>query len=123
MMKLVRPSDQVVVVASLKLAESFFDRLRGLIGVRSYPEGQGLLFSHCNNIHMWMMSIPIDVVFLRQEHTHPVRTWAISSVHRGLRPWKIFPVADFKAKDVLELPVGTIDRLNLQKGDVVCIAS
>lgn len=122
MTKLIRSSDQVCVADRLKFADAFFTRLRGLIGVKSFEYGQGLLFPRCNNIHMWMMSIPIDVVFLKVNPQSKGREWTVLSVRSQLKPWKLLPVADIKADDVLELPAGRANSISLKSGEVLCIA-
>jgi uncharacterized membrane protein (UPF0127 family) len=121
MTKLIRTSDQVCVAARLNFARSYFSRLKGLIGKKQFDFGEGLLFPKCNSIHMWMMSIPIDVVFLKSNAKNS--EWTILSVYPQLKPWKLFPVSDVKADDVLELPAGLIDSISLKKGEVLCIAS
>ncbi len=118
-MKLIRKSDQTLVLEQGKVADDFLTRLRGLIGTKNLKPGEGLLFPRCNSVHMWMMSIPIDVLFLKKED----RTWTILSLHAGLKPWKLLPVSCFKADDALELPHGSIERLHLKKGEVLCFAS
>lgn len=104
------------------VAEKIFDRLKGLIGKKSMNPGEGLLLKPCNDIHMWFMSIPIDVVFLKKEreqgHTSFYR---VTSVRENLDPWKFFPVGDFHASETLELPRGTIQRCELKAGDELCI--
>lgn len=116
---MVRKSDQLAVASTLEVADRFFSRLVGLIGRTRFDPGQGLLFPRCNSIHMWMMRIPIDVVFLKKRDSE----WEVLSVHPGLRPWKILPVGNSRADDVLELPDGSIVRTGLKKGEVLCIAS
>ncbi len=122
MAKLIRSSDQVCVVERLKFANSYFTRLRGLIGLKKFEFGEGLLFPRCNNIHMWMMSIPIDVVFLKSSSKSNSKEWTVLSVHAHLKPWKILPVGNSKADDVLELPAGLIQSISLKTGEVLCIA-
>ena len=119
-MRMIRKSDQASVVDQLLKAESYFSRLRGLIGKKEFRTGEGLLFPRCNSIHMWMMSISIDVLFLQKQ---PESTWIITSSYQGLKPWKLFPVMDGSADDVLELPEGTVSRLGLKNGEVLCIVS
>ena len=69
------------------------------------------------------MKFSIDVVFIRNKKSNDgtvVRT--VSSVHEGVRAWRIFPLMDWRAQDTLELPVGTIRRLAVTEGDEVCIS-
>ena len=103
------------------VAESFLGRLRGLIGVKYLEEGKGLMLKPCNDIHMWFMSIPIDVVFVKTRGTDFSEV-EVTSVYPGLQPWHFFPVSDKKASVTLELPVGTIDRCELQSGDLLCLS-
>jgi uncharacterized membrane protein (UPF0127 family) len=123
MAKLIRTKDQLCIVDSLEKANSYWSRLKGLIGRKEFLRGEGLLFDRCNSVHMWMMSIPIDVVFLKTDAASNGSRWIISTVHSRLKPWKVFPVADWNAEDVLELPAGTVEALSLRKGDELCIAS
>lgn len=118
-LRIVRQQDGVVVTHRARVADGFLSRLRGLIGTTEFPEGEGLLFPRCNSIHMWMMSIPIDAVFLGRCEAG----WTVMSTHPQLKPWKLLPVGNGRAVDVLELPVGTVDRLKIRNGEVLCIAS
>jgi uncharacterized membrane protein (UPF0127 family) len=47
--------------------------------------------------------------------------WKVTSVHRGVRPWKALPLRDGKASDTIELPVGTIQQHDITPGDELCI--
>lgn len=118
-MRMVRKSDQFEIARMLGKAESFGTRLKGLIGVKSFAAGQGLLFPKCNSVHMWMMSVPIDVVFLKPMNSE----WVVSSIFENLKPWKVFPVMDLRAQDALELPAGTVKKAQLKKGEVLCTVS
>ena len=123
MPKLIRASDQVCVVDRLRFADAFLSRLRGLIGVKHFERGEGVLFPRCNSIHMWMMSIPIDVVFLKMNRKSPSQEWTVLSVHSQLKPWRLLPVSKMSADDVLELPAGVVNSVSLKSGEVLCIAS
>jgi uncharacterized membrane protein (UPF0127 family) len=118
--QLYRKQDQAVVMSEGKVADTYFPRLIGLIGKKQFPAGEGVFFPKCNSVHMWMMSIPIDVIFLK---SNTRAEWTVVSLHRALKPWKLLPVTCFSANDVLELPVGTIDRLGLKTGEVLCTVS
>jgi uncharacterized membrane protein (UPF0127 family) len=123
MTKLIRTHDQMCIVESLEKADSYWSRLKGLIGRKEFVQGEGLLFTRCNSVHMWMMSIPIDVIFLKADAASNGTRWSISDVHSRLKPWKVFPVSSWGADDALELPAGTVDAFSLKKGDELCIAS
>ena len=116
---MIRKNDRAMILNRGVLANTYLTRLRGLMGKTELSMGEGMLFPKCNSIHMWMMSMPIDVIFLKKQNDE----WQVLAIHRNLRPWKVFPVGCRKADDTLELPSGTIDRLKLVEGDVLCIAS
>lgn len=111
--------NQLYVAENCKVANRFWKRAVGLIGTKSLNSGEGLLLAPCNDIHMWFMSIPIDVVFVKRVS---VKELSVTSVRKSIRPWKFLPVRDSRANETLELPVGTIDRCDIRMGDVLCIS-
>jgi uncharacterized membrane protein (UPF0127 family) len=119
-----------VIADKCYVAESFLDRLRGLIGKSGMNSGEGMFFPRCNDIHMWFMRIPIDVVFVRpatgdQGHSYvagEVRTYEVTRVCESLKPWKLLPVRNGRATETIELPVGTIQGCDICLGDRICIS-
>ena len=103
------------------VAERFFSRLRGLIGKSGLESGHGVLFPKCNNIHMWFMKFPIDVVFIRLEKKADGNVWKVSSVHESVQPWRLLPLMDLRGSETLELPEGTIRSHAIMIGDELCI--
>lgn len=91
------------------MARSFLSRLKGLLGTRSLPAGQGLLLEPCNGIHMLGMLYAIDCVFIDEQ-----------GVVVGLAP-RVPPMGLSKtyrkAKSCLELPIGVIDSTGTVCGD------
>lgn len=115
--------NQALITDKCHVAECFLDRLKGLIGTTAFGQGQGMFFPRCNDIHMWFMSIPIDVVFVRKDEAPGGKTrWTVTSAHAGVRPWRPLPLRDGKASETLELPVGTIERCDIRAGDELCIS-
>jgi hypothetical protein len=112
--------NQSLIAEKCNVANRFFSRLKGLIGTTCLKQGEGLLLSPCNDIHMWFMSIPIDVVFIARGEGDS--SWKVSSVHEDVRPWKALPLRDGKASATIELPAGTVRRCAIAKGDELCIS-
>ena len=116
--------NQALIADKCLVAESFVSRLRGLIGRKQFAPGEAVLFPRCNDIHMWFMSIPIDVVFIRKEkRTDGGTSYVVASVREGLKPWRLLPVRDGSAQDTLELPAGTVGRIGLKPGDELSCTS
>lgn len=78
-----------------RVARTLLDRMRGLIGRKCLPSGEGLLILRCNAIHTFFMSFPIDATFLD-------RNDRVVKVVRNIPPWRIFVWGGFRAVKVLE---------------------
>lgn len=78
-----------------KVARTFTERARGLIGTAKPPPGEGLLILRCNAIHTFFMSYPIDAVFF-DRHDRVVKEV------RGIKPWRFLVWGGWKAVKVLE---------------------
>ncbi len=114
--RLINLKDHRIISDKCLVAESFFTRFFGWMGKAHAVSGEGILFPKCTSVHMWFMSIPIDVVFLRNERDRKV----VTSVH-SVRPWKLLPLNDFRAHEALELPAGSVASLGISVGDELCI--
>ncbi len=114
--------NQKIIADKCFVAESFLDRFRGLIGKPKLSPGEGMLFPHCNSIHMWFMRFSIDVIFLKREQDGVEVRVRVSSVHEGVRPWRFFPLMDFSGSDTLELPSGVARQCGIVAGDEVCLS-
>ena len=79
-----------------KVAHTFAERTRGLIGTKSLAHGEGLLIEKCNAIHTLFMSFPIDAYFLDAEDR-------VVKTVRGIRPWRFLVWGGWRAKKVLEV--------------------
>lgn len=94
---------------NLAVADTFFTRLKGLLGKNELPHGEGLWIKHCNSVHTFGMQFPIDVVFLDKEN-------CVVGLAKTLRPNRISRIYS-SASSVIELPAGTIDAANTVAGD------
>ncbi|MDQ6600277.1 DUF192 domain-containing protein [Bacillus salipaludis] len=98
---------------SIKLADSFFTRLKGLMFKKEQLVEEGLWIIPCNSIHMCFMHFEIDAVFLSNKGE-------IVKVVERLKPWRfVKPIKD--AYSVIELPAGSISQLGLKQGDILSL--
>jgi uncharacterized protein len=79
----------------LFVARTFWQRLRGLAGLRSMPAGDTLLLPRCSSVHTLGMRFAIDVTFL-DEHGR------VLAVAEAVPPWRV--VSHRGADAVLETP-------------------
>ena len=87
--------ERTVLGVRAKVARTFRERARGLIGRPPPPPGEGLLILRCNAIHTFFMGYPIDATFLDRDG-RPVRTV------RDIPPWRPLVWGGFRARSVLE---------------------
>ena len=66
---------------ALRVANTFWLRLRGLIG-ETDPERLSLLIPNCSAVHTFFMRVPIDIQFLDAEGK------VLQTVHA--RPWRVY---------------------------------
>jgi uncharacterized membrane protein (UPF0127 family) len=87
--------------------------MRGLLGRRDLPQGEGILLRPAGSIHTFFMRFPIDAVFLSE-------TGVVLSIAAGVRPWRI--AACKRSRSVLELAAGESERRGLEVGQTVVTA-
>jgi uncharacterized membrane protein (UPF0127 family) len=87
--------------------------MRGLLGRRELPRGEGVLLRPATSVHTWFMRFPIDVVFLDRE-------LQVQKIVTGLGPWRIAFGRGTRA--VLELAAGECERRGLRPGDRLILA-
>jgi uncharacterized protein len=90
------------------LADTALARMRGLLGRRELPSGEGILLRPASSVHMAFMRFAIDAVFLDPD-------MRVVKVASDLRPWRV--AAARGAKSVLEIPAGEAARRGLTVGE------
>jgi len=111
MKKLIKVKNRLsgkTVATKCLVAESSLQRLVGLLNHERLNEDEGMLLHPCKQIHTFFMRFPIDAIFLDQQNT-------VLAMGEYL-PWR-FSKWHFKAKKVLELPLGTCKNKEVQIGD------
>jgi len=92
-----------------RLANSFWSRLRGLLGAAPLLKGEGLILAGEKSVHTFFMSFPIDVLYVNKEYK-------VIRADANMVPYRIGPFLA-QSEYVLELPVGTIAATATQTGD------
>ncbi len=91
------------------VANTFFSRLKGLLGSPPLQLGEGLLLVGEKSIHTFLMAFPIDVVYISSSKT-------VIRLDHALVPNRIGKYVSASAY-ILELPAGMIDRTDTTIGD------
>jgi len=100
---------RAMIIDRGRVADTFWARFKGLMGVRYLAPGDGLLITASNNIHTHFMAIPIDVFYVNAEHV-------VTGIDIALAPWRIGRPRR-GACCVIEAPVGTVARTGSMVGD------
>lgn len=90
------------------VADSHLLRLRGLLGRRDLPAGEGLLLRPCASVHTWFLGFAIDVVFLDRELN-------VLRVIPRMGRWRVAGARGARA--VLELAAGEAEARGVRPGD------
>ena len=91
----------------LSRAETFLERLRGLLGRRSLDVAEGLWITPCGSVHTFGMRFPIDVVFVGRDGR------IVRIVDRLVAGRVAFARS---TASVVELAAGAAKRLGLEVG-------
>lgn len=104
------------LATELKLANTHWSRLRGLMGTDAvnFPAGRALWIVPCRGVHTLAMRFPIDVIYLNRDKV-------VVHLEKSLLPWRIAPVR-IRAASVLELPPNTLTATATAVGDELEIA-
>src|SRR2546421_12636720 len=81
--------------------------MRGLLGRKTLPAGEGILLRPASSVHMFFMAFAIDVVWLD-------RDLQVLGVTPELRPWRT--AGRRGARAALELAAGECERRGIQVG-------
>jgi len=98
-----------VVAGQLLIADSFWNRFRGLLGRSFLLPGEGLWLKPCRRVHMMGMKFPISVWYLD-------KTGHVVAIIDDLKPWKLSP-RQHNTESIIEFPVGWGKATNTRLGD------
>lgn len=101
-----------LILSQVLLANSFWSRLKGLLGRKHLAPEEGLLIQPCNSVHTLGMSFSIGVLFLDAEQR-------ILHLIPSLPPGRLSPVVR-GSRQVLELHPQTLHQAALHKGQQLC---
>ena len=92
----------------IRIADSFFSRLAGLMFQKKLPQGTGLLLAPCNSVHMCFMRFAIDVIYIDKDYN-------ILKIVNNIRPWIGLSMCT-KAWATLEMTAGEAERSGFEVG-------
>jgi uncharacterized membrane protein (UPF0127 family) len=112
--KIINQSKNTVLAEKAIIADTAFQRMKGLLGRDSLQPKEALVIRPGNSIHTFFMRFAIDVLFLDKEGF-------VLKVIQRLRPFRLTAIY-FRASSAVELPAGTIQESFTQPKDKIIIA-
>ena len=97
-----------VVCERCTVADTTIARMRGLLGRKQLPSGEGMLLRPCPSVQTLFMRFPLDIVFLDRDGN-------VLKIVENLRPWR--SAGARRAHATLELPAGEAARVGIAVGD------
>lgn len=108
-MKVFNKTKNTILASGAVLADTFVSRLTGLLNRDSLTEGEALIITRCQSIHMFLMRFSIDVVFVDRDN-------CVVGIVEHIQPFQLSPVF-FKSHYAIELKAGTILATQTSVGD------
>jgi uncharacterized protein len=99
--------DGTVVCERCVIVTSMLPRMKGLLGRKELPAGDGIYLSPASSIHMFFMRFAIDAVFVDRE-------LVVRKVVRDLKPWRIASARG--SRSVFELAAGEAASRGIEAG-------
>ena len=94
-----------VLLERLFVANTFWQRFRGLQCSRPLDSGSGLLLRNCRSVHTMWMRFTIDLIFLSDD-------MQILEIRVGVKPWRIAMPHAKDVAHVIEVTAGTQSDLS-----------
>ncbi|MCB0361248.1 MAG: DUF192 domain-containing protein [Bdellovibrionales bacterium] len=115
MPSLVNESQNQIIFSNLIVAESFWDRSKGLLGRDSLDQKSAMWILRCNWIHTFFMQFPIDVIYVN-------RQLVVQKIKKYVRPGRLtLPV--WQAHSVFEIAAGQAEKANIKVGDQLYVGN
>ena len=108
----IESEEGVPIVNSVIVADSFVDRLIGLMFKKNMNGFDGLLIKDCKSIHTCFMNFSIDAIFLD-------KNYIIRKIIRDMNPWRVTRIY-FGVAQVLEIKGGSLGQ-KIHVGDKTCV--
>lgn len=97
-------------VFTVKVADSFFSRLLGLMGKKEMNDTQALLITKCNSIHTFFMRFNMDAVFVD-------KNMVVKKAVKSIKPCSV--AAEWSSSAVLEFMSKGNERTKVCENDIV----
>jgi uncharacterized membrane protein (UPF0127 family) len=114
-LRITNQTRNIVLADHAQLADTYLSRLTGLLNRTRLNQGEALIITRCQQIHMFFMRFAIDVIFIDSSNR------AVGLV-KDIKPWQLSAIF-WQANRAIELPPGVIAKTQTVIGDQIQIFS
>jgi uncharacterized membrane protein (UPF0127 family) len=114
-MPILNQTNNQIIAQQYTRADSFFPRMVGLLNRSSLDEGEALIISGCNSIHMFFMRFAIDVLFVNRDDE-------VVGLIENIKPFRLSKIY-WRASYAIELPVGGISQSQTKVGSRIQVTN
>lgn len=114
-MKIINQTKQTILARDVIIADTVFNRMKGLLGKKDFKQDQALVLKPANSIHTFFMRFPIDVIFIDYNGK-------VIALRENLIPWRITPIY-WKSAFVIELPAKVIIQTKTSVRDTINLST
>ena len=108
-MKIFNKSKNTVIAQDASVADTFWTRMKGLLGREEVFADEALVITNCRSIHMFFMRFAIDAIFVDDQDR-------VVGLVENIKPFRLSPIF-FRSRYVIELKAGTIAVTKTSLGD------
>lgn len=83
--KIINKTKNITLLDKVIMADTFFSRLKGLMGKKSLDKGEGIIIKPCSSIHSFGMKMAIDVAFIDKDNQ-------VIHILSNFKPRKMSPI-------------------------------
>lgn len=110
-MKILNHTQNSLIADKVRVADKFVSRLVGLLDRKEIYPGEALIITNCQQIHMFFMKFPIDVIFID-------RSDIVVGLVENISPFSMSPIF-LQSHRAIELPAGAISQSRTSLGDII----
>ncbi|MDM8520544.1 DUF192 domain-containing protein [Anaerolineales bacterium HSG6] len=99
-MRIINQTRNTTLITNARVANTFWLRLRGLLGSTPLKTGEGLVLVGVKSIHTLFMTFSIDIVYVD-------KNYSVIELAEDMVPYRLGSYVS-QCAYVLEMPVGTI---------------
>lgn len=112
LMKLYNATTKKVIAQNVLVADTFYTRLKGLLGKQELSKGTALWIKDCPSVHTFFMQFSIDVIFIDKH-------MKVTSTVENLKPWRFTKFFQYKNSSCFELSNDSKILTQVSKGDLL----